>query len=141
TLSAEDKEVVRAWIEAGAPGDSSLQVSPAAPPTAGRATTETGGRSSLKRTLRLVGKLHVLVIHFPIALLVAAVVAEMWSVWRKEVVPSPVVRFCVLLGTAGALQAAALGWLHAAFAGSGAGSPQGLALHRWIGTAAALWAV
>src|SRR5205807_6141747 len=80
TLSAEEKEVIRAWIEAGAPDDSSLQSPPVASPTAAplvRAATETRGRSSLERTLRLVGKLPVLVIHFPIALLVAAVVAAM----------------------------------------------------------------
>jgi uncharacterized membrane protein/mono/diheme cytochrome c family protein len=144
TLSAEEKEVIRAWIEAGAPTDTSLQFLTAAPPTAAaldRATTEARNRSLWVRTLRMLGKLHVLVIHFPIALLVAAAVAEMWSMWRKVAMPSPVVRFCVLLGAAGAVQAMALGWLHADFAGSGAGTPQTLALHRWIGTAAGIWAV
>jgi uncharacterized membrane protein/mono/diheme cytochrome c family protein len=144
TLSAEEKEVIRAWIEAGAPDSTSQQPSPAAPPPAApieHETTERRSRSMWERTLRLVGKLHVVVIHFPIALLVAAVIAEMWSVWRKKAAPSPVVRFCVLLGAAGAVQAAALGWIHAAFAAVGAGSTQTLAFHRWLGTAASLWAV
>jgi hypothetical protein len=46
----------------------------------------------------------------------------------------------VLLGAAAAVPAAGLGWLYAA-GGNGASSPNVLALHRWIGTATALWAV
>ena len=50
-------------------------------------------------------------------------------------------RFCVLFGAASAVAAAGLGWLHADFGGYGAGLPYELDLHRWLGTAAGLWAV
>jgi uncharacterized membrane protein len=45
----------------------------------------------------------------------------------------------VLLGTAGAVSAAGLGWLDASFNGYDAG--QLLTLHRWLGTGAAACAV
>jgi len=95
--------------------------------------------SFLARLGRLIGKFHVLVVHFPIALLLEAVLAELLSVWRKERTPSSVVRFCVLLGDAGAVSASGLGWLHAAF--SAAGPRQILFIHRWLGTLAAAWSV
>jgi uncharacterized membrane protein len=88
---------------------------------------------------RLIGKFHVLVVHFPIALFLEAVLAELLSMWRKERTPSSVVRFCVLLGAAGAVSAAGLGWLHAAF--SAAGPRQILFIHRWLGTLAAAWSL
>jgi hypothetical protein len=81
----------------------------------------------------------VLVVHFPIALFLEAVLAELLSMWRKERTPSSVVQFCVLLGAAGAVSAAGLGWLHAAF--SAAGPRQILFIHRWLGTLAAAWSV
>ena len=95
--------------------------------------------SFLARLGRLIGKFHVLVVHFPIALLLEAVLAELLSMWRKQRTPSSVVRFCVLLGAAGAVSAAGLGWLHAAF--SAAGPRQILFIHRWLGTLAAAWSV
>jgi uncharacterized membrane protein len=95
--------------------------------------------SLFARLGRLIGKFHVLVVHFPIALFLEAVLAELLSMWRKERTPSSVVRFCVLLGAAGAVSAAGLGWLHAAF--SAAGPRQILFIHRWLGTMAAAWSV
>jgi hypothetical protein len=50
------------------------------------------------------------------------------------------VQFCVLGGAVGAVAAAVLGWLHADWGGYGAEAPRTLALHRWVGTAAAVWA-
>jgi uncharacterized membrane protein len=91
--------------------------------------------------LRWVGRLHVVLIHFPIALLMVAAAGELWSVWRDSQTVRMAVRFCVLLGAVAGVAAVALGWLHADAGGYGAGSPQVLALHRWLGTAAGLWAV
>jgi uncharacterized membrane protein len=85
------------------------------------------------------GRFHVLVIHFPIALLAAAALAEAIAVWRRSWIPSPVVRFCVLLGAASAMAAVALGWLHADVGGFGSASNI-LAIHRWLGTFAGLGA-
>jgi len=79
-------------------------------------------------------------LHFPIALFAAAALAESWSIVRKSRVLDPAVRFCVLLGATSSVSTVALGWLHA-LGGNGAGMPQTLTLHRWLGTAAGLCAV
>jgi uncharacterized membrane protein len=80
------------------------------------------------------------IVHFPIALLIAAAAGEVWSAWNRRSTPAPAVHFCVLLGTAGALAAAALGWMLATNA-AGDGLATTLGLHRWLGTATAGWAV
>jgi uncharacterized membrane protein len=92
-----------------------------------------------KHLLRWVGKFHVVVIHFPIGLLIAAALGEIWCAWRGVRTPWPPVRFCVLLGAVAAVAAVLLGWLHADVGGFGAGSPQILRLHRWLGTIASVW--
>jgi hypothetical protein len=79
-----------------------------------------------------------LFLHFPIALLAAAAIAESWSLVRKSRVPEPAVRFYVLLGVTSVVMTVGLGWLHA-LGGHGAGKPRLLSLHRWLGTAAGLW--
>ncbi len=86
------------------------------------------------------GRFHLLLLHFPIALLLAAALAEGWSAWKRRREPLPAVRFCLVLGAAAAIPTAALGYLYA-LGGHGAGSPGLLELHRWLGTAAAGWAV
>jgi uncharacterized membrane protein len=133
-LTAEQKELIRAWIAAGAPVD----VPP--PERQDHEKSPEEMASAVKRILGRLGPLHILVIHFPIALLIAAVVAELWSAWRGDRTPAPTVRFCVLLGAASAVVAAALGWLHATH-GYGATMPHVLTLHAWSGTLAAAWAV
>jgi uncharacterized membrane protein len=93
-----------------------------------------------KRILRGLGPFHLVVLHFPIALLIAAAVAELWYAQHGCRNPTSTVRFCVLLGAASAVIAATLGWIHAGN-GHGAEAPALLRLHRWIGTIAAAWAV
>ena len=141
-LSAEQKEVIRAWIAAGAPTVVSPGASVLPPPESAQQDAVPGlpAPSVLKQTLGRLGSFHVVVVHFPIALLIAAAAGELWSASRGSRLPTPEVRFCVLLGAAAALAAAALGWLHA-WNGHGAGMPLILGLHRWAGTTAALWAV
>jgi len=128
-LSNQQKALVRWWIEAGAAASAgagaasiAAEPHPDQPPALGA------------RLLRWMGRFHVLVIHFPIALLVAAAVAESWWMWEGRAGMSPAVRYCVLLGALGAIVAAGLGWVRAPF--SGYGGAQALFLHRWAGTAA-----
>jgi mono/diheme cytochrome c family protein/uncharacterized membrane protein len=130
-LSAAQKETVRAWIQAGAP--------PAPAEAEARAA---GSESSdvVRRVLRGAGKFHLLLLHFPIALLVTAAAGELWASARGRPEPGPTMRFCVVGGAATAVVAAALGWAYAA-SSSGAGAPEALAWHRWVGTAAAAWSV
>jgi hypothetical protein len=142
-LTAEQKTVIRAWIESGAactsPDPTPAASSPGGLPEGG-VSTDAASEPFARRILSFVGKFHVMVVHFPIGLLLAAAAGELWFIWRRSPYPAPAVRFCVLLGTAGAVAAATLGWLHAAN-GYGAGSPGVLTLHRWAGTALAIWAV
>jgi uncharacterized membrane protein/mono/diheme cytochrome c family protein len=137
-LTAEQKEIIRAWIEAGAPSTSS--VSPAAPTPTAPSAESVPTPSAEKRFLRWLGKFHVMVVHFPIALLLAAAAGEVWSLWRRNGQPAPAVRFCVLLGAISAVVSAVLGWLHAA-SGYGLDSPVILAWHRNFGTATAIASV
>jgi mono/diheme cytochrome c family protein/uncharacterized membrane protein len=126
-LTAEQKEVVRAWIAAGAP-DASPPADEPSPPSPG------------VRTLRWIGKFHLLALHFPIALVIAAAIAEAFSALRRSAVPSEAGRFCLVLAAVTAVPTAILGWLHAA-GGNGVGSPQLLMAHRWLGTSTAVWLV
>jgi mono/diheme cytochrome c family protein/uncharacterized membrane protein len=156
-LSSQEKEIVRAWIAAGAPvpkaqrssapvplphdsvgADSSPLPFPPKPEETGDAATAPA-TPSLGRILAWLGKFHVLVIHFPIALLATAALVEILAAWRGDRIPEAMVRVSVLLGTAGALAAVALGWLHADLGGQGSGGV--LTAHRWLGTAAGLWSL
>jgi mono/diheme cytochrome c family protein len=133
-LSDEQKETVRSWIQAGAP--------PARDTSEDATGRGTGSEvfDVVRRASGVAGRLHLLFLHFPIALLVAAAVGELWSAARPGTEPGPAVRFCVAGGAAAAVIAAVLGWVYAA-AGHGAGMPDQLAWHRWLGTAAAGWSV
>lgn len=91
--------------------------------------------------LEWIGRFHVLTVHFPIAMLFGAVLAEAWFVIRRDSRPSPTVRFCVVIGAAGAVVAAALGWPHAALGGFGDTPSALLTWHRWLGTFVAAAAV
>lgn len=145
-LTQEQKEIIRAWIAAGAPDAS--PVAQDSHPSIGSelmsGSEPIDGTSleffSADRLLRWLGKFHLLLLHFPIALIVAAGVGEMLSVWQRRPLPSESVRLCLWLAALGAVPTAALGWLYAA-AGNGLSSPQLLMAHRWFGTAAAVWMV
>jgi uncharacterized membrane protein/mono/diheme cytochrome c family protein len=138
-LTHAQKEIIREWIAAGAPeAGSGALASPStveSEPT--RALVE---MSAADRVLRWLGKFHLLLLHFPIALVLAAGVGEARSVWQRNPLPSESVRFCLWLGALAAIPTAVMGWLFAA-AGNGVGSPQLLMAHRWLGTTAAVWLV
>lgn len=91
--------------------------------------------------IRDIGQFHPLSSHFPIALLIVALPAEiMWKLTRK---PSwkATVRYCVMLGAAGAVVTATLGWCDASSLSFTGTSAEVLVWHRWLGTATAIWAV
>lgn len=132
-LTAVEKEAVRAWIASGAP---EVRV----PPTGITGAPEpeqpvaVPARSAAERTVRFVGKFHLLLLHFPIALLIAAGSAECLAFRRGTREPSSAARFCLTLATVAVVPTVALGWLHAA-SGNGLGATQLLNVHRWLGTA------
>jgi len=129
-LTRAEKDIVKAWIEAGSPA----YVTPDSPSIVPKLTFR-------QRVVRCLGQFHPPTTHFPIALLIVALPAElMWILTRKDSWKD-IVRFCVLVGTAGAVVAATLGWCGAAFSNFRGASAQILEWHRWFGTATAAWAV
>jgi uncharacterized membrane protein/mono/diheme cytochrome c family protein len=139
-LTPEQKEVIQAWIAAGAP-----DASPYSSELSLFTRSESPSSASIEldpvdRIVRLLGKFHLLLLHFPIALVLAAGLAELLSLRQRNSIPSESVRLCLWLGALSAIPTVALGWLHAA-SGNGASSPELLAIHRWLGTAAAVWLV
>jgi uncharacterized membrane protein len=98
-------------------------------------SSKRAAKSLATRLFGLLGRFHILVIHFPIALLFAAALGELWSTWQRDPIPAPSVRFTVLLGAVSAVAAVILGWIHASHI-YGADPEQPVALHRWIGTTA-----
>jgi uncharacterized membrane protein len=59
-----------------------------------------------------VGRFHILVVHFPIALILCALFAEAWGRIRPSDWQKAVVSFCIYVGTVGALAAVALGYVY-----------------------------
>jgi uncharacterized membrane protein/mono/diheme cytochrome c family protein len=131
-LTDEEKAIVKAWIEVGAPALANSPMGSASP-----APQLTFAR----RIVRDVGQFHPPSTHFPIALLMVALPAElMWMFTRKDSWKQ-VVRFCVALGAVCAVVTATLGWCDAVFSNYSGASAQILTWHRWFGTGTAVWAV
>ena len=140
-LTETRKEIIRTWIDAGAPSVVAATETPLpSAPSAAVSKVEPPRLSFGRRLLTWIGKIHLLILHFPIALLIAAAGRETWSMVRGCRVPAPEVRYCVLLGATAAVFTVALGWLHA-LGGNGAGLPRVQTLHRWLGTSAGVWLV
>jgi uncharacterized membrane protein len=127
-LTADEKALIHGWITAGAP----LPTAPAAVQEA----SETPAPSALE----LIGRFHPLAVHFPIALLLAALPAALWARWRRSTPWAMCADYCTALGALGAVLASALGWC-AHEAGAGALHPDLLERHEWSGFAAAFLAL
>jgi mono/diheme cytochrome c family protein/uncharacterized membrane protein len=160
-LTDAERDAILAWIKAGAPvpeqqampasaeAGRSAPTPPAtsAPPAQlapqtlpPPAATDTEPQSLLSRAVLLLGRTHVILVHFPIALLIAAAGVESRCTLQGRRTCSPTVRFCIATGAAAAIVSAALGWIHALDGFPGPFShPLSLAnTHRWLGTLAAL---
>jgi uncharacterized membrane protein len=137
-LSQAQKRIVREWIAAGCP-EASVEASVSSPRADPEPTSsEMMELAPVEGFVRWLGKFHLLLLHFPIALVLAAGAGEFWAFWQRRPLPSEPVRFCLRLAAAAAIPTAALGWLLAG-AGHGVSSPQLLMAHRWLGTTAAGW--
>ncbi len=85
------------------------------------------------------GRLHPILIHFPIGLLMAALLAELLLIWRPLAGFDLVVRFLTIGGAIGAVSAALLGWFAAGWRLVDRSAT--LMTHRWNGTAIAALSV
>ena len=104
---------------------------------AGHGDEELSGLSGLVRWL---GRFHPMIVHFPIALLLMATVAEMFLIFTGTGRFAFAVRFCLWGGALGAIVAAPLGWANAlSVEGDYIGFTAKLLLfHRWTGVATAI---
>lgn len=80
------------------------------------------------------GRFHPVAVHFPVAMLIGAALAEALQVLRRRVVPHPASRFCLAVGAWSGILAALLGW---AYADPWQHDLLLEGLHRWSGTAVA----
>lgn len=88
-----------------------------------------------QRLASWLGRLHTLVIHFPIAMFVGALGVEIFGVWRRNPVYQSAAHVMLMVGAVGAVVAAFLGWFAGGFYLTDRN--QILMLHRWLGTAIA----
>jgi uncharacterized membrane protein len=92
------------------------------------------------RYWELFGKMHVVIVHFPIALLiVAAALESVRMVLRRSFSPAACV--CLYLGTIATVVAVGMGWVDARFNAFSGDQGKILAWHRWMGVAVAIISV
>lgn len=83
----------------------------------------------------LLGRLHPLVLHFPIALLLVAAAVELWRLRWERPLYAQLTPFLLATGAVGALIASLTGWVFAAESAPRAEVRWMLAWHRWLGIA------
>jgi uncharacterized membrane protein len=138
-LTPQEKDVVKGWIEMGAPGDL-----PGAKERESASTAVDAVRPAeplFKRVFRWLGKFHPLTTHFPVALMFVAVLAETiaWHTRRDSWLLT--VRFLVVLAALSGVATAGLGWVDAYFSSYNKAPGALLWWHRWLGTGTSLWSV
>ena len=140
-LTKEEKEKVKRWIEAGAPVELPPGIEKELRPAGAVIQSARVSEPVWKRTLRWIGKFHPVSTHFPVALMLVAVVAEAIGWWTRRESWMQTVRFLVVLAALGGLAAAGLGWMNAYFSSYDKAPGALLWWHRWLGSATSVWAV
>jgi uncharacterized membrane protein len=90
---------------------------------------------------RFLGRLHPVAVHFPIALLLTALLLEAYRLVRRHPVAGDTALVCVGCGAAGAVVAATLGWQAGEYSDYTGHAAEMLETHRWLGVATAAGAV
>jgi len=103
-----------------------LEPEPVEPETAGPP------RSFLEQLIHWLGNFHPPSVHFPIALITAAAVAELLGMATRNPLFDAISRFCICLGTLTAVPAGILGWFLGGFRLTDASWV--MMSHRWLGT-------
>lgn len=130
-MPEEEIALVSAWIRGlGQPVKAPEQV-PVVMPPAPTTPTPRGPRNMNEA----IGLAHVLVLHFPIALVLAALASEAWGLLRRQGgTQLATTYFLLVLGTLGGAIAVFTGWWAADIHGY---RDSTVSLHRWLGVAAA----
>lgn len=89
-----------------------------------------------ERLMSWLGRAHMLVVHFPIAMFVGAFAVELFSKWRRHRNYDQAVQVMLVVGAIGAVAAAFFGWFAGGFYLTDRNPV--LMIHRWLGTAIAL---
>ena len=135
-----EKVALRAWIQLGAPHQLSDQLIARqaslleAHPATVKQTNK--NESLFEKAIAWIGRFHAASTHFPIALLLAALLSESLAWWTRKDTWLTCTRFLLILGGSSAVATATLGWFNAY-----AGVSQVYQLHKWLGTATAAWAL
>jgi uncharacterized membrane protein len=97
------------------------------------------GPTLLSNLPRFLGRTHPIAVHFPIALLAAALLFELVAILckRDRARPTSAGLACVIVGALGAAVAAWAGWLNADLETHSKGLADLMTTHRWLGIAAA----
>jgi uncharacterized membrane protein len=135
-LTSEEKEIVKRWIELNAPAAAAPAERPAPTPVV---VEEEVRRPFWKRVLRWLGQFHPVTTHFPVALMMVAVLAEALGWWTRRPSWLETVRFLVIIAALGAVAAGALGWMNAYFSSYSKTPGSLLWWHRWLGTGTSIW--
>ncbi|MEK0446902.1 MAG: hypothetical protein RLZZ399_2223 [Verrucomicrobiota bacterium] len=141
-----EKAALKRWIEIGAPATLSKEMEARRVALLGK--KESSGQSEpassaaktpqpfLTKLLAYLGRFHAASTHFPIGLLTVAVLSEALARVTKKESWLTCTRFLLLVGAAGAVGTAILGWLN-----EYAGVTLTYKTHKWLGTATAIWGV
>jgi uncharacterized membrane protein len=97
------------------------------------------GKTFAQRLVSWVGRMHPFSVHFPIAMFFGALMVELFGLWRRDPDLQRAAFVMLVVGALGSVVAAALGW----FAGGFYLTDRNpiLMVHRWLGTALALFAL
>jgi mono/diheme cytochrome c family protein len=90
---------------------------------------------ALDAWMDLLGRLHPLMVHFPLALVIVAALVELWRAMRRHDGPSPFAATAVWFAAVGGVGAACSGWANAAYGGES--TSVDLFVHRWGGVVVA----
>ena len=110
-------------------------------PAASPAGSAQGERKGFVAWLKFLGKFHVVVVHFPIALLLCAALAELIFMRTRKPLFSDSAYLMVILGALSGIVAVSLGWAATIDNDLAAGLLSTLEWHRWLGLASAALAV
>src|SRR5262249_51526759 len=86
----------------------------------------------VEKLIQWLGNFHPPAVNFPIALLPAAALAEFLRLATHKPAFDGIARYCLWVGTLGAVGAVVLGWVLAGFHFTD--EPWIVAIHRWLGT-------
>jgi uncharacterized membrane protein len=137
-LTAQEKKTVEAWVLAGAPHELPVGFSAENIPSEKKPEVKV---SFLRRLMTWMGKFHPVSTHFPVALLMTAVLAEALAWWLKRDEWMLLVRFLTVLGALSSIPTTVLGWFADFPTLGGSELATIYRFHQILGTATSVWAL